>query len=286
MRAPGAAANGPGWTLRAIPNRFPTLEGAPNGAPPDMKTFTAAPGEGSHEVVIEAPQHAPGLPLLPADHLRKLFHFLRSRVEALSAGPGIANVLLFENWGPESGGTLWHPHAQLVGVPFVPPRVAEERDRFQAGATSGCPLEAIAEAERAAKVRVIVDDPKYLVYAPFASEHPFETWVVPRRHAPSFADAADDEVDRLSELLPAVLRSLARAWPDPSYNWFVHGLGAKVPGGPSFHWHVEIAPRLVRPDGFELGAGVPVNPVTPESAATALTAGLDLPAPPRRGRKR
>jgi UDPglucose--hexose-1-phosphate uridylyltransferase len=285
LRPPGSPSNGPGWRARAIPNRFPTVDGVPGSVPPDLGTFTSQPGEGVHEVVIEGPQHSPGLAYLPPEQRRDVFRFLRDRVRDLTARPGIANVLLFENWGPESGGTLWHPHAQLVGLPFVPPRVAEERDHFQKAPAGGCLLESIVDAERKAAARLVSDAPSMVAYAPFASEHPFETWIVPKRHGASFGDATDTEVDRLAELLPAVLRALATAWPGSSYNWFVHGLGATAPGGAAFHWHVEVVPRLVRPDGFDLGAGVPVNPVAPEAAATALAAGLETP-PKRRRPKR
>src|SRR5208283_1696475 len=36
------------------------------------------------------------------------------------------------------------------------------------------------------------------------------------------------------------------------------------------HWHLDLYPRLVRPDGFDIGSGYPVNTVTPEVAAEAL----------------
>lgn len=284
-RPPGGRANGPGWTLRAIPNRFPTVEGEPTPGRPRAELFTSHPGEGVHEVVIESPRHAPGLPDLPAPERRALFRFLRARDAALAARRGMQSVLLFENWGPESGGSLWHPHAQLVGLPFVPPRLAEERDRFVPAASTGCPLEEIVASERRAGARWVTEDDRFSVFAPFASEFPYETWIVPRRHAPSIAVASDAEVDALAELLPAVLRALRTVVPAVSYNWYVHGLDAPAEGAPSFHWHVEVAPRLARGDGFDLGAGIPVNPVAPESAASGIAAALVTP-PKSRGRKR
>lgn len=281
VRPGGGRANGPGWTVRTIPNKFPTL--APPGAGAlgaggAPGPFATRPGRGIHEVVIEGPRHAPGLAGLAADQQRTVFRVLRDRLRVLEAQPGIASVVLFENWGPESGGTLWHPHAQLVATELVPPRLAEEAERFGRGAENppgGCVLESVTDAERSARVRVLADLPTFTVVTPFGSDFPYEMRFVPRRHAPSFSAAGDAETDDLARLLPAALRALDAVAPGASYNWVVHGLPPTAPGADRFHWHVEILPRIVRADGFELGSGVPVNPVPPELAAERLGALLD-----------
>ena len=38
----------------------------------------------------------------------------------------------------------------------------------------------------------------------------------------------------------------------------------------SYHWHLEIIPRLTRVAGFEWGTGFYINPTTPEEAAGFL----------------
>ncbi|MGA8302990.1 MAG: DUF4931 domain-containing protein [Thermoplasmata archaeon] len=289
VRPTGTPANGPGWTIRAIPNKFPTVALAvPPDRPAEVPGFLRAPGFGSHEVVIESPTHAPSMPNLSPAHLRELFRFLRERVRAAADRPSIASVLLFENQGPESGGTLTHPHAQILATESVPPRLLEESDAFLRAAGSnggGCLLESMVAAEARAADRLILTDERFVVLTPFASEHPYEAWIVPDRHAPNFATASDEEIDRLAELLPVVLRALDRIQPNVSYNWFVHGWEAPTPAKGSFHWHVEVAPRLVRADGYDLGAGVPVNPVAPERAAAEYRAQVELergPPPQKR----
>jgi len=289
VRPAGGAADGPGWSVRAIPNRFPSVSREEAGVGmPSSPTFKSAPGYGVHEVVIEAPHHAPDLPYLSPDHLRVLFRFLRERVRAISAMSRIENVLLFENRGPESGGTLPHPHAQIVGSDRTPPRVAEEIAAFaQPEGRSGekCRLEVVAAAERAEGTRVVWDDDLFLAFTPFASEFPYEVWIVPHRHSSGFAGATEAETDRLSALLPSLLRALDAARGSPSYNWFVHGSRPGAGSGPEFHWHVEVAPRIVRSDGYELGSGVAVNPVAPEAAATDYRARLaETERPPREKR--
>ena len=276
LRRSGSAPDGPGWSVRAIPNRFPTVEGAPAGPGPTGRPPSPdrRPGAGLHEVVIETPAHAPGLPFLEESHLRALFRFLRDRVRALEGRPGISSVVLFENWGPESGGTLWHPHAQLVATELLAPRLAEELERFAAAGAGPCLLESVTRADEADRTRVILADEHFVAVAPFGAEHPFEIRFVPRRHATSFSDATDAEADALARHLPAALRALGRLVPGVSYNWVVHGLASGTAGHERFHWHVEVLPRLVRADGFELGSGLSVNPLPPELAASQLAAEL------------
>src|SRR3569623_847683 len=47
---------------------------------------------------------------------------------APDAGPReeVAYVFIFENKGEAIGVTLHHPHGQIYGFPFIPPRPAEE----------------------------------------------------------------------------------------------------------------------------------------------------------------
>src|SRR5512138_1019244 len=67
-RPPSAPANGPGWKVRVVPNRFPALkiEG----------DYDRMNGIGAHEVIIENPEHARALEdLSPAELTEVLFAF-------------------------------------------------------------------------------------------------------------------------------------------------------------------------------------------------------------------
>jgi UDPglucose--hexose-1-phosphate uridylyltransferase len=267
VRRAGGSPNGPGWQVRSFPNRFPTLEpgGGGRSATPD-DFFRRVPGSGRHEVIVTAPAHAPGLADFAADHARTVVRFFRDRVRSAEALPEVRTAILLENKGPESGGTLPHPHAQLLASAVVPDRIAEETDVL--ARTEGCALERLVDREVAAVERIVAADTTFVVLAPFASEHPLELWIVPRRHAASIATALDAEIDELARLLPRCLRALDAVRPGASYNWFVHGLAPSDPAVARFHWHLELTPRLHRADGFELAAGIPVNSILPEVAAT------------------
>ncbi|MGA8664643.1 MAG: DUF4931 domain-containing protein [Thermoplasmata archaeon] len=280
VRRADSGADRPGWSVRTIPNKFPTLarEAPLPSGPGGDEAHAARPGTGIHEVIIQNPRHGPGLPFLTAEHRRSIFGMFRQRVRALGEEPGVRSVLLFENAGPESGGTLYHPHAQVVALPLVPPNLEEElagAERWTLSHDGACGWESVARAERALRTRLVWEDPTLVAFAPWAPQYPYEVLVMATHHSARFSESSDEEIDRLAEVVPAVLRAILKVEPRASYNYFLHTLPGTGPS-PGFHWHFHIAPRLVRPDGFELGTGIPVNPMAPEGAAQDLRSNWDL----------
>src|SRR3954469_20445752 len=63
LRPGGGAPDTPGWTVRVVPNLYPSLQGADGGAPPDPLAagrgepdlFRARPAAGTNEVIVNAP---------------------------------------------------------------------------------------------------------------------------------------------------------------------------------------------------------------------------------------
>jgi len=276
---PGRRPNERGWYVRTIPNRFPTVAPETSGPGPAEGSpgFERRPAFGYHEVVIESPSHAPLLAFLPREQVLRVIRMCRDRVRRLSENAHVGSITLFENAGPESGGSLWHPHAQLVTVPELAPALREDMEgaeRYRQRVGADCAFEEVARAEVRDGSRVLFDSGQLLAYAPFASAYPFEVRVVPHRHAPSFGEATDDEADALANRLPAILRALQVVLPGASYNFVVRSPVAPAAAYDRYHWHLDLYPRLVRPDGFDLGSGFPVNTVTPEDAAEALRAAL------------
>jgi UDPglucose--hexose-1-phosphate uridylyltransferase len=273
-RPKGSSANGPGWSVRTIPNKFPTVAMEASAAEtPTRSGESRRPGTGRHEVVIESPSHSEFLGDLPVGQVREVLRMVRERVRALGSEPGIRSMVAFENCGPDSGGTLFHPHAQVVSLPDVPPSLADELSGIaRHGHRHGgvCAFEAELAREREAAVRLIVDTPKVVVYAPFASAHPYEARCLPVHHAPSIGEAPEADVDRLAEILPRLLRSLRSRLPGVSFNWVSRGVPVASAEAKAYHWHLDLVPRAIRPDGFEIGTGTPVNPVPPEIAAEEL----------------
>lgn len=274
---PGRIANERGWRVRVIPNRFPTVTTDPPGDGRGASRLDRHPALGFHEVVIESPTHAPPFAFLPTEQVARVLRVCRDRVRHLAGQPNVGSVTLFENAGPEAGGSLWHPHSQLVTVPELSPALEEElagaqrfRDRFG----GDCGFESATEEEVRDGTRRVFETGEFEVFAPFASAYPYELRLFPRRHAPSFGEASDRELAELAERLPGLVRAWLELVPGASYNLVVRSPVRPPSAAPPYHWHLDLYPRLVRPDGFDLGSGFAVNTVLPETAAELLRAAV------------
>jgi len=67
-------------------------------------------------VLIETDDCTAELSLYPKDHLHRVIRFGTEKWLDMIAGGEFASVLFFKNHGPNSGGTIRHPHMQIVGL--------------------------------------------------------------------------------------------------------------------------------------------------------------------------
>jgi UDPglucose--hexose-1-phosphate uridylyltransferase len=110
----------------------------------------------------------------------------------------------------------------------------------------------------------------YFVFAPFASRMPFEVWVLPKRHNPSFDYISREEEKDLALVLENLFRAFYAGLSDPHYNVVFHSAPLRDSCEDYYHWHIEVLPRLTVQAGFELGTGIYINTVYPEEAAEYL----------------
>jgi len=70
-------------------------------------------------VIIEGKDCYADMPSYSGEHMHRLIRLgLRHWKEMLSSGK-YSDVLFFKNYGPLSGGTIRHPHMQLIGFPEI-----------------------------------------------------------------------------------------------------------------------------------------------------------------------
>jgi len=99
---------------------------------------------------------------------------------------------------------------------------------------------------------------------------PFHTWIVPRRHEPSFLRATAHETADLGDLLHRVLRKLYVGLRDPDYNYAIRTAPLRDPGYDYLHWYITLFPRITHTAGFEMGSGMFINSAMPENSAAFL----------------
>jgi UDPglucose--hexose-1-phosphate uridylyltransferase len=206
---PELARIGDPWRVRAFPNKYPPIEGA--------------------EVIV------------PASHDdADSEEFLQLCAARIDAHRDAAYVALFRNEGARAGATIEHAHAQLVPLPFVPPRIARER------ITSPCPLCTVPGT-------IIRSTESFHWITPHASAFAYQQWIVPRQHTP-FASSPE-----LASLLANATRATRTV--TPAFNWMLMDLE---------HFYIDLVPRTAMIAGLELGTGTFVEIVDPKRAAERL----------------
>ena len=191
-----------------------------------------------HEVVVHGPAHVHSIGELPDTTLDLVAEAWQRR--ARDAG-GVCMALL--NEGHDAGASLPHSHSQLAWLPAAAPAEAAERGLPEVlpllerdGLTAGCPR---------------------------ASRVPYEVLIAPDRseHDGLQSDLLAPALRLLAELVRRVQRVRGETFV-PLNAWLHRGEP----------WHLELFPRTTRLAGLELGAGVWVDPVSPERAVEELGA--------------
>jgi UDPglucose--hexose-1-phosphate uridylyltransferase len=271
-RPAGARPNGPGWTFRVVPNKFPALRIEGELEPSGEGPFDRMNGIGAHEVVIESPQHDGTLAAMPPEVVADVLLAFRERMLDLKKDSRFDYILIFKNHGEAAGATLEHPHSQLIATPIIPIMVSEELNGAAQyyGIKERCVWCDILREERRGRRRLIFDRAGFVALAPFAPRFPFETWLLPVRHYSAYEESGVDELRALASALGSLFRRITRVLNDPPFNFVLHTAPLHEPQLDHFHWHLEVIPKLTRVAGFEWGSGFFINPVAPEDAATAL----------------
>lgn len=271
-RRAGSAADGPGWRVRVVPNKFPALRADDPGRRSEVGFLSCQAGFGAHEVVVEGSAHATRWTETPREVVLSTLHAYRTRLRSHRAAGRFAHGFVFKNVGMRAGASLSHNHSQLVALPFVPEAIRRELEGAARhyGSHGRCIYCDLVRKERTHRERLVFESARHVAFTAFAGRFPFETWIAPARHAPRFEDADDGDLEDLTNVLLTTLSRLDRSLDSPPYNVVLHGAPFGSSGVDTYHWHLEILPRIVATAGFEFGTGVFINAVLPEEAARVL----------------
>jgi len=235
---------GTGWEAGGDQPRPDPLGGG-RGEP---ELFAASPGAGALELI----DHARPLGDQSAEELESTLDTWRLRMRAHEQAAYV------HVW---ADGDRAHVHA----LPFVPTRVARERERFTAyrERTQGRNLQAdLLQAEVKARDRVVAVGASAVAICPFASEAPYHVQLLPRADRARF----EDDGPTGAETLAVALRTLSAVQAGAVRLW----VRTSPPGATVFCWRMDIVPARGSADGLEAGAGVHLTSLSPEEAAASL----------------
>jgi galactose-1-phosphate uridylyltransferase len=171
----------------------------------------------------------------------------------------IQYIQFFKNEGHEAGASQPHPHSQLFGLHFVPERIrVMEKTRKKMGSLEVVHATVLREAT---PDRIIYKDSKVIAFANPTARLAYEVRILTTRAIDHLGAASPAERQSIAKALSMVFPLIrAHQW---SYNLFCHD----VTQDPNEPFEIRFAPRTNFWGGFELDAGVVVNPVPAECAA-------------------
>ena len=260
------------WSVRVVPNKYPALVNEGSWIGQSNGIYQAMNGLGVHEVIIESPEHMVNVATLNENQLQKVLHAYRDRIVQLRTDQRWRCILIYKNQGAEAGATLEHIHSQLIALPAVPKAVHEEIEGAKAyyDANGRCVYCAILNQEIGNRSRIVAEGERFIALCPYASRFPYETWILPKQHAPCFEYGSKEDYADLARSLREILIRLDHRLENPPFNYFIHSNPPDGAANAYYHWHIEILPKLSQVGGFEWGSGAYINSVAPEDAAHQL----------------
>ncbi len=280
IRKPGSSANGPGWSVRAVPNVAPRLRIEGNLGRRAEGFHDVMNGVGAHEIIVETPRHDRSLHELEIPEISDVIRACVARLVDLEGDKRMRYVLIFKNHGEQAGAhTISHSISQLMGLAVTPRSVKTKlmvaREYF--ASKERCLYCDVLQQELKERKRVIAENDDFLAFAPFASRFPFEMAIFPKSHNSAFSRISPGQIEDLARILRDTLQRLDRTLGGPPYNLYLQDRPFLRPRAgywnsieDDFHWHLEILPQVVRISGFEWASGFFYNPVPPEVAARCL----------------
>lgn len=264
--------------LEVLPNKYPAVTPGVCGPVMEHQGYDVAAGVGTHQLIVMR-DHEKQLHDFSSDAMREVISAYRTSYRDIARSDDCAQyIMIFNNYGPEGGASIYHPHSQIISVPVMPPSVMRSiRGSHAYFKKHGTEAHAVMiEREKTAGTRIIFENERFIAFCPFVSKQPYEIRIYPKFASAYFDRIEDDDMLPLSEALTTVLKKMHTTLHDPAYNFFIHTAPLRfeedVTWDVCYRWHIEVIPRVSFDAGFEAGTGIKINAVDPDIAAQELQA--------------
>ncbi len=276
-RSDGQPPNSSEWLVRVIPERAPLLQIEGDIQREGLGIFDRVSGRGASEIVIETTDHGARWDSLAIKDVERVLWMCRERMVDLYRDPQIRAVLVLRRERTPHA-RITHPFTRIIGAPIIfddlRHELATAREYF--AYKQRCLYCDIVRQESRDGVRVVMLTPYFLVYTPYASRRPYETWLLPTTHRHRFEGISPPEMADLARALQDTFRRLHTVQPGLPLDLTLHtapneGMRLRDDEWGSlpddYHWHIEVSPNGQVQDGL---GGFALNPVPPEVAVKRL----------------
>lgn len=223
-----------------------------------------------HHVMVFSRLHTRNLVALSEPELVAVIDRVRAESSALLTHDAVQSVYAFQASGPLFGGSISHPHLQVLGFPFVPTKLVPDT-------THGCSL----CTEFGHPESTVSESDDFVLAVPPWSRMPYEMVISPRQHQQSLEKC---DTTQIASLLSRALRAIQGLLPggDTPYTLNFMTAPKDLANGqprslnPRHHLRIEIFPfctdtgRIRQIVAIEAGTGVGLNPLAPAEAAGRL----------------
>jgi len=277
-RKDGSPADGPGWSVRVIPEADPYFRIEQQLVREGVGLYDRISPRGATELIVESPGHDDTPATMGTAQWEQVLWMYRERIRDLKRDVEIRDILVTRRHRAP-GARITHPYSRLTAIPIifdeVRRKLRECREYYEY--KRRCVYCDIIRQEVAGGERLVRQTDRFVALSPYAPQSPFETWILPRQHHCAYEESLTGEVvTDLAGLLADYFRTLAGPLGDPSFEMTLYtapNRAAKVlPGewstiAEDYHWHIEIVPES-HPRA-RIG-GIHVNEIHPEEAARRL----------------
>jgi len=277
-RKDGSAPNGPGWSVRVVPERDSYFRIERELVREGVGMFDMITARGASELILESPRHDDTLATMDVEQVESVLWMYRDRLLDLKRDGQIRDILISRRH-KKPGVPTHHPYTRVTAIPIVFDEMRRElreaREYYQY--KRRCLYCDILRQEIGAQERIVRQTAAFAALVPYAPRTALELWIVPRTHGCSYEEATGAETTReLAQLLSESFRALATDFGDPGYEMVVHtapNLRSHILQGDwatirdDYHWHVEI---VAQPERANRVGGIFVNETSPETAAARL----------------
>lgn len=256
-----------------IPNKYPAFNSSDQEIINEShELYFSTKSVGAHEVII-LKDHQKEIYEGGWQMLAELFGVYKNRYLYYQKNALIEYAMPIHNLGPEAAASIEHPHSQFFASSIIPNLVEDELigskkfflDKKQ------CVFCAMILEEKKQNCRVVAENEDFIAFTFFAARFPFEMWVMPKKHTGTFEEISARELENMGKIIYDCLTKLNSALKFPPFNWWIHTNPTKKDHlDDYYHWHMEIAPRVSKFGGYEMGSGIVIDVVSPELAAQFL----------------
>jgi UDPglucose--hexose-1-phosphate uridylyltransferase len=273
-RKEGSAIDGPGWSVRVIPEADPYFRIEKELIREGVGLYDRISSRGATELIVESPNHDDTPASLSEGQWEQVLWMYRERIRDLKQDVRIRDILVTRRHRVP-GTRITHPYSRLTAIPIifddVRRKLRECRDYYEY--KRRCMYCDIIRQELLTKARVVHQTEWFVVLCPYAARSPFETWILPRRHNCEYEDGLTSEVaSDLASLLSAYFRTLTGPMAEMTLYTAPNRRAKVLPEEwatvrDDYHWHLEVTSELhQRP---QIG-GIYVNETSPEETAHRL----------------